>query len=196
MHATSSTCTKTKPMKHMARLLQESKFLTFSNPQTFANRIANLRKPLVKRPKLTMSTLPNLPKPSHKPSSFSTSPGGNAQNWGAACALFKILKKAQAMTFFRILRGAPVKGGAPAGKGERRLRLGRCVKSLPLSGPPLAWLAGLTSLRSARPAPAPAPASARPTPIPTPTSSPTPTSTLTFARPGSAKLRLRPRPRP
>ena len=29
------------------------------------------------------------------------------RNWVAPCALFKILKKAQAVTFFRILRGAP-----------------------------------------------------------------------------------------
>ena len=93
MRATSSSCTQTKPMSHMAWQLQETNFLTLPNPQTFANRIANLRKPLVKQQKSTMSMFPNLPKPSHKPSRFSTSPKGNAQNGGAACALFKILKK-------------------------------------------------------------------------------------------------------
>ena len=84
---------------HMVRQMQASNFLV---PQS-----TNLRKPnrkpsetLNKQPKSTMPTFPNLPKPSHKPPMFSTSPKGNAQNWGAACALFKILKKkAQAVTF-------------------------------------------------------------------------------------------------
>ena len=93
---------------HRPALRQNETHGTAAARKQFSHALqpTNLRKPnrkpsetFGKRPKSTMSTFPNLPKPSHQPCIFWTSPKENAQNWSAPCALFKILKKAQATTF-------------------------------------------------------------------------------------------------
>ena len=118
----------------LVRQLRETQVLMLCNAQTFANRIANLRKPIVKRSKSTMSTFPNLPKPSHKPSRFSTSPTENAQFWGASCAFFKILKKVQDMTSSEFYGGARLRQATPA--PQPLCKVAAAVRP----APGLAWL--------------------------------------------------------